>query len=94
MIKSVPQALADLGKLYEERNALYQDNYKNFGRTLLGLFPNGITLKSEEDFNRFALYIQLIHKPPGTRIRSALEGTLIRSMTSRSIHRCSKSTTA
>jgi hypothetical protein len=89
MIKSVPQALADLGKLYEERNALYQDNYKNFGRTLLGLFPSPrrISIGSRSTFKSFI-------KPPDTRIRSALEDTLIRSMTCRSIHRCSKSTTA
>lgn len=62
MTKSVPQALADLGKLFEERNALYKDNYKNFGKTLMGLFPNGITLKTAEEFNRFALFLQIVHK--------------------------------
>lgn len=62
MTKSVPQALGDLGALFEERNALYKDNYKNFGKTLLGLFPNGVTLKSAEEFNRFALFLQIMHK--------------------------------
>lgn len=61
-VKKVPEALAALGKLFEERNALYKDNYKNFGRTLMGLFPNGITLTTEEQFNRFALFLQLVHK--------------------------------
>ena len=62
MTKSVPQALADLGKLYEERNLLYKDNYLHFGNTLVGLFPHGITLKTAEEFNRFALFMQIIHK--------------------------------
>lgn len=62
MTKSVPQALSDLGTLFEERNALYKDNYKHFGKTLVGLFPNGITLKSEEEFNRFAIFLQITHK--------------------------------
>lgn len=62
MTKSVPQALGDLGSLYEERNTLYKDNYKHFGHTLLGMFPNGITLTTAEDFNRFAIFMQLVHK--------------------------------
>lgn len=61
-VKKVPQALADLGKLFEERNALYKDNYKNFGKTLVGLFPNGLTLRTAEQFNRFALFLQIVHK--------------------------------
>lgn len=62
MTKSVPQALNDLGSLFEERNILYKSNYLNFGKTLVGLLPDGITLKTEEDFNRFALFMQLVHK--------------------------------
>ena len=61
-VKSVPQALTDLGQLYEERNKLYGDNYKNFGFTLAGIFPQGITLNTPEQFNRFALFLNIIHK--------------------------------
>jgi hypothetical protein len=62
MTKSVPQSLNDLGALFEERNALYKNNYHNFGKTLVSLLPDGITLKTPEDFNRFALFMQLVHK--------------------------------
>lgn len=62
MTKSVPQALSDLGALYEERNKVYKDNYMHFGKTLLGMFPAGITLETEEEFNRFALFVQSLHK--------------------------------
>lgn len=62
MTQSVPQALAALGELYRERNALYKDNYKNFGKTLVGLFPRGLTLNTVEEFNRFAIFLQLMHK--------------------------------
>ena len=61
-IRKVPARLEQLGSLYRERNALYRDNYKNFGRTLVGLFPDGITLKTAEEFNRFALFLMLVHK--------------------------------
>ena len=72
-IKKVPEALSDLGKLYEERNKLYKDNYKNFGKILIGFFPQGITLKTEEELNRFALFMQTVHKQ-SRYAHSLLEG--------------------
>lgn len=60
--KSVPQALTDLGELYRQRNAMYGDNYKHTGMILAGIFPHGLRLTTPEQFNRFALFIQLLHK--------------------------------
>lgn len=60
--KKVPQALADLGALYAQRNALYKDNYKHFGTTLIGIFPEGLNLKTAEDFNRFAIFVLMMSK--------------------------------
>lgn len=62
MNMKVPERLSALGALYEERNKLYKDNYKHFGKVLKGMFPNGLTLNTEEEFNRFAIFIQLVHK--------------------------------
>lgn len=70
MTKSVPQALADLGALFEERNALYKNNYFHFGEVLTGMFPEGLTLKTAEEFNRFALFLQIVHK--STRYANAM----------------------
>lgn len=61
-MKTVPERLEDLGNLYRERNKLYGDNYKHFGKILMGIFPNGIELRTEEQFNRFALFLQVVHK--------------------------------
>jgi len=60
--RSVPDRLKDLGKLYAERNKLYGNNYKSFGNILSGMFPNGLCLHTAEEFNRFALFLQIIHK--------------------------------
>jgi hypothetical protein len=60
--KNAGVLLGDLSKLFLERNALYKDNYKKFGNILVQMFPDGITLKSPEEFNRFALFLQIIHK--------------------------------
>lgn len=62
IVKPVGQALADLGTLYAERNKLYKNNYKFFGDVLIGLFPTGLTLTSEADFGRFALFVHLVTK--------------------------------
>lgn len=61
-IKTVPEALSNLGELYSERNKLYKDNYKHFGKVMVGLFPNGLTLKTQEEFLRIGLFIHMMTK--------------------------------
>jgi len=63
MSKTVDQRLTDLGKLFKQRNALYGDNYKLFGKIMVLMFQNKpVTLTTEADFNRFALYVQIVGK--------------------------------
>jgi hypothetical protein len=64
-LSTVPDKLASLAKLYRERNLLYGDNYKRFGDVMMLLFPNGITLQTKEDHNRFSLFVHIVTK--GTR---------------------------
>ena len=59
---SVPEKLEALGKLYADRNRAYGNNYKLYGAIAAALFPNGITLKTEEEFNRFALFSHCLDK--------------------------------
>lgn len=61
-MKTVPERLAALGDIYKERNLIYKDNYKHYGKVLLAIFPNGINLQTEEEFNRFALLLHIIDK--------------------------------
>jgi hypothetical protein len=61
-MKTVPDMLRDAAKLYEVRNAFYGDNYKRFGPIMDMLFPNGIELKSSDDFNRFGIFVQVVSK--------------------------------
>ena len=49
-------------ELYQQRNRVYGDTYKEFGRLLTALHPSGITLQSETDFNRFGVYMQVLSK--------------------------------
>jgi len=53
----VAESLKKLGALFDERAAVYGDNYKFFGKVMLGMFPHGLELKSEDDFNRFSMFL-------------------------------------
>jgi hypothetical protein len=61
-VRSVPQALADLAKIHDERGKDYGDDYMHIGKVLAGYFPEGITLKTPEEFNRFALWFFQVSK--------------------------------
>lgn len=59
----VSKRLIGLAKLYEERSAVYGENYKLFGKIMVEIFQGkGITLTSPEDFNRFAIFVQIVAK--------------------------------
>ncbi len=66
MRKFVPEALRKAAEIYEERNKLYGDNYKNFGAVWLALFPDGISTTSShaplEDCNRLGVLVQIVSK--------------------------------
>jgi hypothetical protein len=49
-------------RTFEERNKVYGDNYLTFGPIMEKLFPNGLTLKTAEDFNRFGILFPLLTK--------------------------------
>lgn len=58
----VPQELREKAALYEERNVIYGDNYKRFGPIMALLFPNGLTLNTPDDFNRYGVFVQVAAK--------------------------------
>lgn len=60
--RSVPELLAAGAETFRERNALYGDNYKHYGAILCGLYPNGLTLRTAEDWNRLALVFACTNK--------------------------------
>lgn len=62
MALTVPQRLAALGELYKARNKLYGNDYLKFGAALSAMFPEGITLKGEDQFGRMALFFNCFQK--------------------------------
>ena len=50
---------------FRQRAEIYGDNYKQFGKAMLALFPNGPQIKSSNDvenWNRLGLLVQIVSK--------------------------------
>lgn len=58
----VGSILRDGADLYDRKNADYGDSWRKQGRILAAMFPNGITLKTEEDFTKFFVVTRMIDK--------------------------------
>lgn len=59
---TVPQRLEDLAELYNERGKVYGNDYKMHGDLMRLFFPNGLTLKTVDDFNRYGVFKELVTK--------------------------------
>lgn len=57
-VTNIAQALST----YVERNRAYGNSYHKFGTVMAALFPNGLTLNSVEDFNRYGVFFMQISK--------------------------------
>ena len=60
--KRAPDILAAAADTFRQRNALYGDNYLRFGKICAEMFPDGVTLATPEDFNRFGIFVQCLAK--------------------------------
>jgi hypothetical protein len=58
----VAEMLNQAADLFEQRDKEYGSCYKIFGSWVSNLFPEGITLKTESDYTRFGLLVQIFSK--------------------------------
>jgi hypothetical protein len=61
-MKTADEFLSEGAATFKARNKIYGNNYLNVGRAMTGFFPNGVTLVTEDDFNRFHLFMLAIVK--------------------------------
>ena len=54
--------LEEMAETFRGRNKVYGDNYKSVGDVMMALLPNGIEMKSAEEFNRWHLFELIIIK--------------------------------
>lgn len=59
---SVESILKEAAKLFEDRNAVYGDNYLKVGQIMACLFPEGVELKTSEDHDRFHILMLVVVK--------------------------------
>lgn len=57
MSRTAADILREAALTYEERNKVYGDNYLRVGVVMAGFFPEGVILKTVEDFNRFHIFM-------------------------------------
>lgn len=60
--ENASRRLRAAAKTYDERNKIYGDNFVIVGNVLSALFPNGLTLKTADDFRRYHLFDWTIGK--------------------------------
>ncbi len=60
--KTVPEMLEESAETFRQRAEIYGDNYKQFGEVMAVLFPNGVEIKTKDNWNRLGVFIQKISK--------------------------------
>ena len=61
-MKTAAEVLRDGAITFENRNAVYGNNFLNVGQAMTGLFPNGMIIKTEDDWNRLHIFLLAIVK--------------------------------
>lgn len=62
MSTPVPDRLAKLGDTFRARNSTYGDTFLRVGGVMASMFPDGLTLKTIDDWNRFSLFHHVVDK--------------------------------
>jgi hypothetical protein len=61
-MKTAAQCLKDALATYEARNAVYSNNYQLVGKVMVGLFPEGLTVKTAHDWERLHIFLLQVVK--------------------------------
>src|SRR5690349_14282312 len=56
-MKTADEFLTEAANTFKEKNKIYGNNYLNVGGAMAALFPDGVLLKTADDFNRFHIFM-------------------------------------
>ena len=59
---SPADCLREAMNTFQERSKVYGKNYLQHGKVMTALFPNGVELKTEEEWNRFGIINMIVSK--------------------------------
>lgn len=62
MRKRASELLEESAATYRERNKFYGDNYLTFGKAMAQIFPTGLVISTENDWNRIGILVQMVAK--------------------------------
>lgn len=54
--------LEQMAKTFRERNETYKENWITVGKVMEAMFPEGLTLRTEDDFVRFHFFDWVVGK--------------------------------
>lgn len=56
-MKTADEFLSEGAETFKARNKIYGNNYLNVGNAMVGFFPDGVTLKTADDWNRMQIFL-------------------------------------
>lgn len=60
--KDAAKILREAAQTFEDRNAVYGNNFLNVGKVMAGFFPDGLKVKSADDWNRLHIFLLQVIK--------------------------------
>jgi len=60
--KTVPEMLMEAAAVYKQRQDIYGYNYLAFGKVMMALFPDGLTVSDIDTWNRLGIFVQMMSK--------------------------------
>ena len=61
-MKTGDEVMKDMLATFQERGKVYKNNYLIIGKALEQMFPDGISLKTADDHNRWHLFLMVMIK--------------------------------
>lgn len=58
-MKDPAALLEEMAETFRERGEMYKNNYRQIGAVMAALYPDGITLKTIDEHNRFHLFLMM-----------------------------------
>jgi len=60
--KTPIECMEEALKTFRERNTSYGDNYHRHGKVMMALFPEGVDLRTEKEWNKFGIVNMIVAK--------------------------------
>jgi hypothetical protein len=61
-MKTADEYLSEGAETFRDRNAVYGNNYLNVGKAMVGFFPDGLEIKTADDWNRLHIFLLAVVK--------------------------------